>query len=331
MTEPTLFVIIPCYNAEKYLPTCFRCLDGQTYKNIRAVFVDDGSSDGTNGLLNEYCASHGKNILISGENAGVSSARNKGLAAVSEGLFAFMDADDIVSDDHFRLLVKTMTEYGADMAVCGIERISDKKASNYRPKVKEPNPKVRLYDGKDGLEQFFSQEKFDFLLMNKIFSAEILKKSGAGFLSGTRYGEEGYFFFRYMSACEKTAYYPAKTYVYVQRKGSLMHAAFNESRLDIYKNLALTLLTAEKDGKYPSVVPYVKVMRAGYSVGLLYFILRGKYKNSRVIAEIVKTLSADVKSLKKCPKVAFYKKAFLPLAARLAKIVFHRHLKKTGV
>ena len=329
MSEPLLSVIIPCYNAEKYLPTCFRCLGGQTYKNIRAIFVDDGSSDGTYRLLNEYCSSHGKNILISGENAGVATARNKGLAAVSDGLFAFLDADDIISDNHFELLVKTMKEHGADMAVCGIKRISDKKASNYRPK----NPTVRkvsLYGNESALEQFFSQEKFDFLLMNKIFSAEILKKSGARFIEGTRYGEEGYFFFRYLSACHKTAYYTAKTYVYVQRKGSLMHTAFNENRLDIYKNLALTLKTAEESGKYPSVVPYIKVMRAGYSVGLLYFILRAKYKNSRVIAEIVKTLLSDVKSLKKCPKVACYKKAFLPLAARLAKIIFLKHLKKAN-
>ena len=326
MGSPLVSVIIPCYNSEKYLPTCFKSLDGQTYNNLHVVFVDDGSTDGTLKLIEEYCVNHPEYTVISGENRGVASARNAGLNAVKGEYFCFYDADDLVYPEHISLLVKAITENGVDTAVCGIYRISERQAEKFNYGKKRLSEKISSYDNLQALEQFFSQEKFDFLLMNKIFSSEILRESGANFLDGTRYGEEGYFFFRYLSACKKTVYYGAKTYVYVQRKNSLMHSEFNESRLDIYKNLDETERQAQEN--YPTVVSYIRVMRAGYSAGLLYFIRKAKYNNSAVIADIVKRLKDDVKSRKKAPKIALYKKIGLPIVACIARHVFRKHLKK---
>lgn len=328
MTEPLLSVIVPCYNAERFLPTCFKCFDLQTYKNLQVIFVDGGSTDKTYNLLQEYCALHPEHTVIRTENEGVASARNRGLDAVKGELCAFHDADDVICDSHFGLLVKALTETEADMAVCGIKRVNEKKADKIGLRFSPREIKIKSYDKIQGLEQFFSQEKFDFLLMNKVFSTELIKKSGARFLDGSRYGEESYFFYKYLSAAEKTAYYGAKTYVYVQRKGSLMHSVFNENRLDVYKNIQAVIDEMEKSGKFGSVLPYVKIMRAGYSVGMLHFILKGKYENSQVIAEITQNLCKDVKSLKKCPKIACYKKLLLPLCPLAAKIVFGKHLKK---
>ncbi len=328
MTYPLISVIVPCYNVEKFLPNCFKVFDRQTYKNLHVIFVNDGSSDGTFGLLNEYCAHHPQYTLITGENEGVASARNKGLNAIKGELFAFCDADDIISDFHFERLYKNISENAADMAVCSIKRISERRADKFNAGKRVKGGKVRAYGKTQALEQFFSQEKFDYLLMNKLFRTEILRKSGATFLDNCRYGEEGYFFFKYLSCAEKTVYEPCETYIYVQNQNSLMHSAFNESRLDIYKNLNAVMKEIAASGEFESVFPYVQVMRAGYSVGILFFILISGYKNGKVIAEITRMLNDDVKSLKKCPKVAAYKKAFLPLCAALAKMIFAKHLKK---
>ena len=326
MESPIVSVIIPCYNVEKDLPTCFKSLDGQTYKNLHVIFVNDGSTDGTLKLIEEYCAKHPDYTIISGENRGVAAARNLGLQEVKGEYFCFYDADDIIYPEHIDILVKTVTENASDTAVCGIYRVSERQAEKFNYGKKRHSRKVSAYDNLQALEQFFSQEKFDFLLMNKIFSAKILRESGASFLDGTRYGEEGYFFLAYLSACKKTVSCGAKTYVYVQRKNSLMHSEFNESRLDIYKNLDETERQAQEN--YPTVVPYIRVMRAGYSAGLIYFIRKAKYKNSEVIAEVVTRLCADVKDIKKVPKIALYKKIGLPIVACIARHVFRKHLKK---
>lgn len=331
MAEPLLSVIVPCYNVERFLPNCFKVLDLQNYKNLQVIFVDGGSTDATYGLLEKYCALHSGYVLIRSLNEGVASARNRGLDAVKGEFCTFYDADDVIYHNHFALLIKTVTESGADTAVCGIKRVSEKKAEKIVLNLSPRSEKLRFYDTVQGLEQFFSQEKFDFLLMNKIFSTAIIKKSGARFLEGSRYGEESYFFHKYLSFAEKTVYYGAKTYVYVQRKGSLMHSAFNETRLDVYKNIGATEKELEDAGKFPTVLPYVKVMRAGYSVGMLHFILHSKFRNDKVIADIVRLLSTDVKSVKKCPKIAFYKKLCLPICAVLAKIIYRKQLRKTEI
>lgn len=331
MDYPIISVIVPCFNVEKYLPICFQCFNVQTYKNLHVIFVDDGSTDGTLRVLQEYCSAHPNCTLISGGNVGVASARNKGIEAIKGEFFAFHDADDIFCDNHFTMLAENMLNADADMAVCGIKRISEKKAEKFNLHYKKTAVKLQTFDKISAMEQLFSQEKFDYLLKNKLYSTKILIKSGARFLEGSRYGEESYFFFKYMSYCEKTVYYKAKTCIYVQRKGSLMHSSFNETRLDIYKNIEAVIEEAEKETRFASVLPYLKVMRAGYSVGVLHFILYSKYRNSKVIADITRSLSKDVKIIRKCPRIAFYKKLCLPICPIIAKIVYCKHLKKEKV
>ncbi|MBQ6727358.1 MAG: glycosyltransferase [Clostridia bacterium] len=328
MTNPVVSVIVPCYNVEKFLPVLFKCFNRQTYRNFQAIFVDDGSTDGTLDVLREYCSSRPQHTVVSGENAGVASARNKGLDAIKGELFTFCDADDIICDNHLELLVKHISEENADMAVCSIKRLSGKKVGSFNFDVKPRAKKVRAFDRIQALEQYFSQEKFDFLLLNKIYRTETMLKSGARFLDGTRYGEESYFICKYLLKSQKTVFYGAKTYVYLQHKNSLMHSRFNEKRNDIYINISAVLSTLKNDRTLSSVVPYVKVMRAGYSVGILYFILRSDYKNDCVIAGIVNHLKTDAKNIRKSRKVALYKKIFIPVCAVLAKIIFKKQLKK---
>ena len=229
MSEPLVSVIIPCYNAERFLPTLFKCFDRQTYRNFQAIFVNDGSTDGTLKVLNEYCSSRPQHTVVSGNNLGVASARNKGLDAVRGEFFTFCDADDIICANHIELLVKHLCEENADMAVCAIRRMAGKKAEGFDFGLKPRAKKVRAFDRTQALTQYFSQEVFDFLLLNKIYRTEIMLKSGARFLEGTRYGEESYFICKYLMRAEKTVFYGAKTYVYLQHKSSLMHSGFNES------------------------------------------------------------------------------------------------------
>ena len=328
MASSIVSVIVPCYNAEKFLPTLFKCLNEQTYKDFQAIFVNDGSTDGTLTVLNEYCAAHPQHTVISCENAGAASARNKGFQAIKGDFFVFCDADDIIAANHLELLVKNISENGADMAVCGIKRMAGKRADKYNFASRPRACKLKVYDTENALAQYLSQEIFDYPLFNKIYRTDILKKSGACFMDGARYGEESYFVCRYLAFSDKVVYYGAKTYVYLQHKNSLMHSGFSENRLDIFNNLAAVISDIKKDGRFVSLLPYVFAMRAGYSVGILYFILRSKYKNDTAIANIANGLKADAKYLKKCKKLAFYKKALIPVCVFFAKIRFNKQIKK---
>ncbi len=322
---PKLSIIIPCYNVSEFLPECFKCLDNQTYQNLHVIFVNDGSKDNTLDVIKGYCTTRPNAEYVDGENVGVGGARQKGLEKIQGEYFSFLDVDDYISDNHFENLVKMIVENNADMGICGFKRIKEKRAKKYTFK-KTAIKRISEFFGEDALNQYLSQEKFDFVLWNKIFSTEHLRKSGATFLD-CRYGEEAYFLFNYFKSVNKVVYSPVQTYLYVQRKKSLMHSGFNPSRLDILKNLNLIKEEAEKNVK--SASSYVSSMRAGYAVGLLFFIKKSDYKDKQVISEIIQTLKQDAKQLKFCKKTALYKRLFIPLIPPIAKLLFRKTIKQT--
>ncbi len=321
-----LSVIIPCFNAEKFLSCCFNCLDSQTYSNLQIIFIDDGSVDKTLDLIKEYCQKNSSAIFVTGENQGVGASRNKGLERIDGDYFTFYDADDIISPNHFENLINIIVKEKADISVCGIKKINEEKASKLTFNDKGLN-KLEIFEGKDCFTQYLSQEKLDFVLWNKVFSTKTLKESGAKFLN-TRYGEEAYFLYNYFKCVKKVVFCPCKTYLYVQHKKSLMHLSFNESRLDIITNLDEIKKDAETFDK--EISSYVSSMRAGYLVGLLYFIKKSDYQNSQVINQMIETLSKDAKLLKGCKKTALYKRVFIPLIPTFAKLALKKKLKNAS-
>ena len=106
---PKLSVVIPVYNAKKYLIECVGSVLAQTYHDTEIILVDDGSNDGSDQLCDELFAKHGDIIrVIHQENGGASSARNSGLRAARGDYVHFIDSDDLLSRDtvHAELMAK---------------------------------------------------------------------------------------------------------------------------------------------------------------------------------------------------------------------------------
>ena len=322
-SSPLVSIIIPCYNAERFLNSCFECLDSQTYKNLHVIFVNDGSTDNTLSILQEYCALHPDYTLLTSENQGVGGAKRWGLENIKGEYFTLIDSDDLIAPIHIENLVKMALDFDADVSCCGCVKLSEKKAKKYKFPTKTYK-KVEQFVGIDAVNQYLSQEKLDFILVNKLFSTKVLRESGATFID-CRYGEESYFMYHFLKKVNKVVYSPVNTYVYIQWKSSLMHVGFNPTRLDIVKNLQLVMQDAMEN--LPKAVPYVSSMRAGYLVGLLFFIKNCDYKDKEVINNLLDLLSQDVKQLKHCKRTALYKRIFIPLIPSIAKCMLKKRLK----
>jgi glycosyltransferase involved in cell wall biosynthesis len=320
---PLISVIICCYNSANYVEKCLSSLQEQTYKNLEIIVVNDGSVDDTGEILEKF-AKEKKLLVVTTENKGVASARNTGLKQITGEYFTFVDSDDVVDKNHVLRLYSLIEKTDAEMSVCGIKRIKEKRVKNLKLE-KKFNSSLETFEKKDGINQYFSQKKFDYVLWNKMYKTEVLKKSGAVFLDGLRYGEESYFIFSYLKCVEKIAYANAKTYYYVKQKNSLMNQDFNEKRFDIYSNVKAIL---DKMEGYEEVEPYVRSLRSNYSVGLLYLMKKSGYKNPEKVREVINLLKSDVKHLKKCKKVALYRRLLIPLIPAVAKIVFARQMRK---
>ncbi len=117
--EELISVIIPAYNVEKYIAKCIESLLAQTYKNMEFIFVDDGSTDATGKICDQYAENDRRIQVIHQENQGVSSARNKALEIASGQYVGFCDADDWIEEDMYEYLYHLIKANQAEIATCG--------------------------------------------------------------------------------------------------------------------------------------------------------------------------------------------------------------------
>jgi len=118
LDSPLISIIVPIYNVEQYLENCIKSILNQTYKNIEAILVDDGSPDGSGAICDKYAALDPRIKVIHKKNGGVSSARNAGLKAACGEYIGWVDPDDWIELDMFEYLFSNLKSYDADVAVC---------------------------------------------------------------------------------------------------------------------------------------------------------------------------------------------------------------------
>jgi glycosyltransferase involved in cell wall biosynthesis len=144
-------VIIPVYNAEKYLARAIDSVLGQTHSELELILVDDGSRDRSGAICDEYAARDPRVRVIHKANAGVSAARNDGIEASRGEWIAFCDNDDFYSPGMLARLLEMCTENDCDIAQCGFIRKGTAESLPTPP----PEP-VRVLTGHDVLERFYT-------------------------------------------------------------------------------------------------------------------------------------------------------------------------------
>ena len=108
-------VIIPIYNAEKYLPRCLDSIINQTYSNLEIILINDGSSDASGNICDSYAKEDSRVKVIHQSNAGVSAARNAGLDIATGDYISFVDPDDWIESNMYEVLVGTIQDKEIDI------------------------------------------------------------------------------------------------------------------------------------------------------------------------------------------------------------------------
>lgn len=182
-------VIVPAYNAEKYIEETLDCLLSQTEQDIEVIVVNDGSKDSTADIVGRYAAKDSRVVHVNQENAGVSAARNNGIERAKGEYIIFIDSDDLLSSDAFEKLYAALGTTDADIAIFRVQSFGD-GVNQYNPIVDEliKETNIHYYD---------KRLLRNFLVSNKVYKAELLKKSGVRFPS-MRYSEDGAFFMQFV-------------------------------------------------------------------------------------------------------------------------------------
>lgn len=196
-----LSIIIPVYNTEKYLRRCIESILGQTFTDWEMILVDDGSTDSSAGICDEYAQNDPRISVVHKTNAGVSSARNKGLDRVTGEWVYFCDSDDRLAHKDSLSVMMDLSR-GSELAVAGIRYVGEDGNLISYSSVKE-DFKSEL-DTKSYLKIFYGRNPeagYQGYLMTKLFSAAIIRDNALRFDEDIKYAEDALFVARY--CCQK--------------------------------------------------------------------------------------------------------------------------------
>jgi len=222
-------VIIPVYNVEKYLPECLDSIIKQTFKDIEIICIDDGSTDGSLNILNEYASKDARFIILNQGNQGVSAARNNGLDIATGKYVAFIDSDDyLISNDYFENLYNACEKYNADISVASIIRGNEKK-SEYILKIEKEEVAT------DYVEKLNLCALPDLNhVWNKLYKRKSLINSGVKFPEGMIY-EDVCVTHKYLYYMTKLVSVPDIVYFYRKLNGSLITVNSTKTKCDFKK------------------------------------------------------------------------------------------------
>ena len=123
--DSLISIVIPIYNAEKYLEECLNSIKSQTYKNFEVIMVNDGSKDDSETICMNFLRSDSRFRYLKKANGGVSSARNLGLDNVKGDYITFIDADDWVDENYLDLLITTVKKNHSDIVVSSYKQFNN--------------------------------------------------------------------------------------------------------------------------------------------------------------------------------------------------------------
>lgn len=222
---PLISVIVPVYNVEKYLKQCLDSIINQTYKNLQIILIDDGSSDKSGIICDDYQQKDNRIEVIHKTNSGVAAARNQGVLMAKGDYIAFVDSDDFIEKDMYEILLATMDNDKIDMAVSTINRIERNGKNRVQSKLFE---KDRILDKFEFMEIFIKNES-DYLV-NKLYKKNILKD--VIFPDG-KYFEDLVTMLQLITNSEKISYVNKPLYNYRKNAESIT-AVFLESPKKIF-------------------------------------------------------------------------------------------------
>jgi len=165
-------IIVPAYNVAEYLPRCLDSILGQTYTNLEVILVDDGSTDDTPSICDEYAKKDNRIKVIHRTNGGLSAARNSGLNIATGDYIGFVDSDDYIDLNMYEIMLNNIERFGASIANCGYHEVGNDTF------VRKFSNKITLLDTSEALEVYALEGEGKYIsnsVWNKLFSKETVK------------------------------------------------------------------------------------------------------------------------------------------------------------
>lgn len=209
--KPLISIIVPIYNSELYLDKCVNSLINQTYTNIEIVLVDDGSTDGSSQMCENYASADSRIKVVHKVNGGLSSARNAGINACTGAYVGFVDSDDWVSATMYETLLSICKDHNT-VATIGMVEVND-AGEVFNKSLFED----QIVSGDYLLSSILCRKDFG-SVCSRLFPREMIADYR---FDETKLNEDVLFMMQIMSNIESAAYSSDSGYYYYRRGGSI--------------------------------------------------------------------------------------------------------------
>ena len=298
---PKVSIIIPVYNVEKYLRECLDSVINQTLKDIEIIIVNDGSTDNSIEIIQDY-SNNCKNIkVINKQNEGCYKARNVGLETAKGEYIAFLDSDDYIEFNMYEKLYSKAKETDADIV-----------SSNYS--ILENN-KIKIVDFSSSIELLKKTNNklvgaenilLDAVIWSRIFKRQMLIDKGIMFHSDIHTADDAFFHALTMLNANKIIYIPDVLYTYrISRNGSIttnLHNEFNFDCIKVSERIFNYVITNNKEHFLPQIVAFV------LRLNVLGYLRINKSHKKEYFEKICKFI--DDYSINSKTKIAFVKNRY---------------------
>ena len=236
-------VIVPVYNTKAYLGKCIKTIIDQSYKNLEIILIDDGSTDGTSVMCDEWSQKDARIKVFHLQNGGVSKARNFALEQCHGEWVSFVDSDDWLALDMYEILLALADKFEADTACCGAWQGNEENyiVRNIWRRFKEDEV---CYNGGSALGNVIEQSG---TLWNKLLKRELI--GCIRFNEKIRYAEDTLFLSEYLLKANCVAVTKTPLYYYrINRLGNVVSGGLNSRHLDYLYATALIFDILRENG-----------------------------------------------------------------------------------
>lgn len=308
--EVKISIIVPVYNVEDYLVECLQSILFQTYKNIEVILIDDGSTDGSGEICEEYQKKDKRIKAAHQTNQGLSAARNKGIQMATGEYLMFVDSDDYIHSRTLEILYSAMQNVNAEISICAHKKVDDfieiekEKLNEYE---------TQLFSGRECVRMLYSQNVVDMVIAcNKLFKKEYFDK--ISFPVG-KINEDEFVTYQILYPLNRCVYIKAELYYYRQRSGSITNKKSSIKvldKLDAYRE-RIRFFEEKEDKELYSITlwKYLRCLIASIS-----YVEENFPKEEKILENLNVELNFECEKVKKEKSLSYGHRIFIGLARK---------------
>ena len=281
---PFFSIIVPVYNIEKYLERTITSLLENTFNDYEIIIVNDGSTDNSLNILNNY-SGNTKLVILSQQNGGLSSARNLGLNNAKGQYVIFVDGDDYITKDALLIIHNAIINKPVDLLVFGrIFNYGEKKVIPYKLENEV------FSSPEEYLRKSLQHSKYRTNVWDKVYRRDLIEKNNLRFINGLLY-EDMFFLLQYLSYSNDVSVIPDALYLYTLNNEESITKSFREKDLDVLLYLDKAVSFVNKTTSLTKKSCYTMLQR--FSLSSIVKKYMNFYKHNDIARYILNSLFND--------------------------------------